>query len=110
MRHLTTREAAALLGVSSNSVRAYADAGFLRCSRTARGDRRFLEADVLAYLASRQAQEKPFAEVRAELWTKTILSVLRAAERDLGGSSSQSARFAAARELIVNSSGVRPAS
>lgn len=101
MSFLTTGQAAVLLGVSQNSVRAYADAGYLRCSKTARGHRRFVESDVLAYLASRQAAEKPHAEVRAELWTKTVLSVLRAAERDLGHASPLAVPFAAAGTALT---------
>lgn len=75
---------------------------------TAGGHRRFLESDVRAFFAARHAPERPHAEVRAEVWRRSALSVLRAAERDLGGSSSLAAPFAAARVLLSDSPGVRP--
>ena len=43
---LTTREAAALLGVGTTSVKRWADSGVLRCVKTAGGHRRFPRAAV----------------------------------------------------------------
>lgn len=44
---LTTAQAARLLGVDASTVRRYANAGLLTPERTARGHRRYSEAEVL---------------------------------------------------------------
>lgn len=49
-RPLTTRQAAAILGVSASTVIAYADRGVLRSFRLPSGHRRFRREDVEALL------------------------------------------------------------
>ena len=49
---ITTRAAAALLGVGTTSIKRWSDDGTLRCIKTAGGHRRFIRADVAALLTS----------------------------------------------------------
>jgi len=49
---LTTSDVAALMGVGATSVKRWADAGVLRCVKTAGGHRRFLRSEVDRFLRS----------------------------------------------------------
>lgn len=48
MKLMTTRQAAARLGVGTTTIKRWADEGVLSCVRTAGGHRRYRQADVLA--------------------------------------------------------------
>ena len=48
MKLLTTREAAARLGVGTTTIKRWSDEGVLHCVRTAGGHRRYRQSDVLA--------------------------------------------------------------
>ena len=56
---ITTRAAAALLGVGTTSIKRWADDGTLACVRTAGGHRRFLRGDVLRLLQDGQGSDLP---------------------------------------------------
>jgi len=97
---LTTRQAAALLGVSYNTLLRLADEGALPHRRTRGGHRRFREADVLALRANREQGQPPNAATRAAVWHEAALQVLRAAEADLGAETPLGRPFGAAAEAL----------
>ena len=82
--HLSSTEAARLLGVSSQTLRSWADRGKVRCFRTVGGHRRFDPLDIAALA---RGEHPPAAGLprhhRYEAWRAAALSVLRSAERDL---------------------------
>lgn len=51
---MTTSDVASLMGVGATSVKRWADAGVLRCVKTAGGHRRFLKSEVDRFLASQK--------------------------------------------------------
>jgi excisionase family DNA binding protein len=97
---LTTRQAAALLGVPPSTLRVLADEGVLPHRRTRGGHRRFLEADVLALRSHRERGEPPQAATRAAVWHEAARQVLRAAEADLGAETAFGRPFGAAAEEL----------
>ncbi len=100
-RDLTTPQAAAFLGVDSNSIRGWAEAGHIRHTLTPGGHRRFEQADLKAWRAGqRPPATRHAAETRAEVWAAAAAEVLRAAEADLGAQSTSGAAFRAAREEL----------
>ncbi len=100
-RDLTTPQAAAFLGVDSNSIRAWAEAGHIRHTLTPGGHRRFEQADLEAWRAGqRPPAARHAAEIRVDVWAAAAAEVLRAAEADLGAKSTSGAAFRAAREEI----------
>ncbi|MCO4771930.1 MAG: helix-turn-helix domain-containing protein [Deltaproteobacteria bacterium] len=62
---ITTRAAAALLGVGTTSIKRWADDGTLVCVRTAGGHRRFRRGEVLRLLNS--SEEGPGSESKADI-------------------------------------------
>lgn len=96
---LSITEAATLLGLHPNSVRALADGGELPHRRTAGGHRRFTEEDLHAYRLHGR-QQPPAAATRAAVWAAAALAVLRDAEVDLGPRSALSEPFRAAAEEL----------
>lgn len=94
---LTVPQAARVLGVALNTVRAWADSGELPHRRTAGGHRRFVEADVLAFQARRLTGAPAHAAARAAAWASVADQVLRNAEVDLGRGSRLGRPFQAAR-------------
>jgi excisionase family DNA binding protein len=69
---LRTRQAAALLRVSHNTLRTLADDGCLARRRTRGRRRRFLEADLLALRFHRERGEPPQAATRAAVWHEAV--------------------------------------
>lgn len=61
---LTAQDVAKLAGVTTASVRLWADLGKLPSQRTAGGMRLFVRQDVLRWLAARQQQQSAVAAVR----------------------------------------------
>lgn len=51
---LTTKEIAEELGVSTTTVREYADQGLIPCAKTLKGHRRFVASEVRSAIARRQ--------------------------------------------------------
>jgi excisionase family DNA binding protein len=87
---LSTRQAAALLGVGTTSIKRWADEGLLRCEKTIGGHRRFLRASVLELkrATSTPAGESPSPE-SAEAWVRRLVyedvkAATEAIERDHG--------------------------
>lgn len=82
---LTTREAAAMLGVGPSSVKRWADAGVLPCAKTPGGHRRYPREAVRALLG--EVRETPSEPVSAEAWVERLAfgvatdDVVRALER-----------------------------
>ncbi len=69
-RDLTTPQAAAFLGVGSNGIRAWTEAGHIRHTLTPGGHRRFEQADLEAWRAGqRPPAARHAAEIRADVWT-----------------------------------------
>ncbi len=69
---LTTREAAALLGVGTTSIKRWADTGVLRCVKTAGGHRRFPRVAVEQLLRG-QAGDDGAESDRVEDWLELLL-------------------------------------
>ena len=68
---LTTRDVAALMGVGATSVKRWADAGVLRCVKTAGGHRRFLRSEVDRFIQSQaQPEESSMDPFGAEAWLR----------------------------------------
>lgn len=98
-RTLTTREAAALLGVYISTARRWADEGRLPHTLTPGGHRRFDRYDLEAWAVAHGTRRDPgFDALRAEVWARAASKLLRAAEADLGPEAA--APFAAAREAL----------
>jgi len=97
---MTVPQVAALLGVSLNTARAWADSGELPHRRTPGGHRRFIEADVLAFRARRLTGAPAHAGARAAAWASVADQVLRTAEADLGRGSRLARPFRSAREQL----------
>jgi excisionase family DNA binding protein len=109
MAQLSTTDAAAVLGVSVQTVRALADGGDLPHRRTAGGHRRFSESDLVSYRARTTARTLAPA-VRSAVWTAAALAVLEEAEADLGTGTPMAEPFRrAARELVSYRQGLRGA-
>ncbi len=68
-RWLTLSEAAQKLGVHATTLRRWADEGAIRCLRTPGGHRRFLEADVHAFIRSQidSVDQRPSGELERAL-------------------------------------------
>jgi excisionase family DNA binding protein len=60
-KFLSTREAAALVGVAPSSIKRLADQGVLTCVRTAGGHRRYARESVEALLRRHEGARQPFA-------------------------------------------------
>lgn len=82
---LSSTQAARLLGVSSQTLRSWADQGKVRCFRTVGGHRRFDPIDIAALARGEQPSGGgPPRHHRYEAWRAAALSVLRSAQEDLG--------------------------
>ncbi|MCB9558468.1 MAG: helix-turn-helix domain-containing protein [Deltaproteobacteria bacterium] len=71
---LSTKEAAALLGVGPTAVKRWADAGELACLKTAGGHRRFRRGDVEAMRRSGNASETDDLETESDRWIEALLN------------------------------------
>jgi len=70
---LTTSDVAALMGVGATSVKRWADAGVLRCVKTAGGHRRFLRTEVDRFLNSQVPMgEDEHDPLGADAWIRTL--------------------------------------
>lgn len=70
---LTTSDVAALMGVGATSVKRWADAGVLRCVKTAGGHRRFLRTEVERFLTSQvPIDDDEHDPLGAEAWVRTL--------------------------------------
>lgn len=68
---LTTSDVAALMGVGATSVKRWADAGVLRCVKTAGGHRRFLRSEVDRFIQSQaRVDETNLDPFGAEAWLR----------------------------------------
>jgi len=90
---LTTREAAAILGVGTTSIKRWADAGLLPCVKTPGGHRRFQRDVISAFVACEK--QLPSVEVpeRVSNWVSNLIAltprrrifdILRVERRQLG--------------------------
>lgn len=73
-KHLTSREAARLLGVSEASVKRWADAGLLRALKTAGGHRRFRPQDVAVFRRTNYARADEAGSQQQDAPTKQVAS------------------------------------
>lgn len=98
---LTPKQAAAIAGVATNTVRLWAAAGQLPCRLTPGGHRRFDEEAVRewAALRARPVPEEP-AGPRADAWRRSAEALLGAAIADLGPATGSAAPFRAALLLF----------
>ncbi len=94
---LTPKQAAAIAGVATNTVRSWARAGRLPYRLTAGGHRRFDEATIREWAALRSVggPEEP-DDPRVDGWRRSAEALLRAAIADLGAGSQGAAPFRAA--------------
>ncbi len=72
VQHLTTSDAARIIGVGTTSVKRWADTGLLDCIRTAGGHRRFTR-DSLDRFVRLQCQDEPVID-EVGRWLDTLLS------------------------------------
>jgi excisionase family DNA binding protein len=71
-RLLTSTEVARLLGVTSGSVKRWADMGLLRCARTAGRHRRFDPGEVQRFLRERTASAPPAEPPTPGVWVERL--------------------------------------
>lgn len=72
-RLMTTREAAAFLGVGTSSVKRWADDGVLTCVKTPGGHRRFPRTEVEAMLRDRTGSDEAVTDQLADEWLDLLV-------------------------------------
>ena len=70
---MTTSDVASLMGVGATSVKRWADAGVLRCVKTAGGHRRFLKSEVDRFLSSQRPDAGDLPDpLSPDGWLRTL--------------------------------------
>jgi excisionase family DNA binding protein len=106
-RWLTLSQAAEILGVHATTLRRWADDGQIRCLRTPGGHRRFVEADLRAFLQARMGSVGPGASKELErtlvLQTRQEMASTSSAEtawRSAFDEAERAARRVSGRRLV----------
>lgn len=101
MPELTPKQAAAIAGVATNTIRLWARSGHLPHRLTAGGHRRFDEATVREWVAlhATPAPAEPAGPL-ADGWSRSAEALLRAAIADLGPTTQASAPFRASLRAL----------
>jgi excisionase family DNA binding protein len=100
---LSTRQAAALLGVGTTSIKRWADEGVLACEKTVGGHRRFSRGAVLVLKHAAAGETREASSGTAAGWVERLVAEdVAAAGRRAG------ARPAQARRLVASRRRARP--